>query len=254
MSSLVLRRIPAVEEASIVDLSHQDLLKHESDAVAQEENSQKCRMARTCARINSCCCYFLSRISNNILWVAGRACEIKVNEIPYFLTHPGLIVSLLYRERVKAALANLQAIRITTTLSKIEPSHPIEGNWRAEQKCRERMEKLRDQKSRFDILLNRDAPISQAFIDDILKSTLPMQCVCDNFSKKFITFNGTGRLFSLKAFFLEEYPNCDPKIEIDVYRVNPGLIKKAISLSLLSTTTTASSASATPSIGGKGSF
>ena len=235
MSVFALRQFSEEGEASSLILSYQDKVNSAEqmyDAAPREnDDPQKYRMLCVCARINSSCCYLLSRICNNISWIVGRAKEIfsKANEIPYFMTHPNLIISLLYRQRVKDAMANLQAIRTTTTLSKIEPCHSIEGNLNAEKKCRERVETLRKHKVQFDLLLNQGAPISQKFVDNLMKSPAPMQCVFDDFRKNFITFNGTGRLFSLKTFFQEEYSSCDPEIEIDVYRVNPDLIKRAIS-------------------------
>lgn len=163
----------------------------------------------------------------------GRARELKLKEIPYFVTHPRLIINLLYRERVKRVMGNLQAERkvetVCTTLSMIEPSHPIAGNFYAERTCRERIDVLKTHRVEFTRLLNRNDPITENLLDKLLKSTLPIQCVFDKTRKKYISFDGTGRLFALKSFFQKEFPRCDPKIEISVFHVHPDLLKRAIS-------------------------
>jgi hypothetical protein len=229
MSIFALSKASQDERTSSLILPHQkNKAEQMPDDVSQETASQKCRMCCVCCRINSTCCSLQARISNNIRWMVARAKEIKVKEIPYFLSHPSLIISLLYRQRVKDAIANLQPRRIITALSMIEPSHAIEGNLHAMIKCRARVLELNRHKAEFDSLLKQGAPISQQLADKLMKSTSPIQCVFDNGLKKYISFNGTGRLFSLKIFFLEEYSGRDPKIEITVYRVDPVLIKRAI--------------------------
>ncbi len=163
----------------------------------------------------STCC---SRVSNNFWWVVGRAREIKLREIPYFLLHPSLIISLIYRQRVKDAMVNSVSKKMSVKLSMIVPSHPIKGNWVAENKCRERVFILKENK---DLLLSGNT-VSQKFILKLMPSSAPIQCVYDK--KRFITFQGTGRIFALKECFEKE----DPTIEITVYNVSPALFRKAI--------------------------
>lgn len=164
----------------------------------------------------SCCC---SRICNNFWWVVGRARELKIREMPYFLLHPSLIISLIYRQRVKDAMANSISAKMTVKLSMIVPSHPIKGNWVAENKCRERVVVLKENK-----VLLLSGGISQKLIEKLMPSSAPIQCVYDQNSRKYITFQGTGRIFALKDFFQRQ----DPTIEIAVYKVSPSVFRRAI--------------------------
>lgn len=163
----------------------------------------------------SCC----SRVSNNFWWVVGRAREIKIREMPYFLLHPSLIISLIYRQRVKDAMAKSVSAKMTIKLSMIVPSHPIKGNWIAENKCRERVVILKKNR---DLLLS--GRLSEKLTNKLMPSSAPIQCVYDQSSRKYITFQGTGRIFALKECFEKE----DPTIEIIVYTVSPAIFRRAI--------------------------
>jgi len=115
-------------------------------------------------------------------------------------------------------MANSVSEKMSVKLSMIVPSHPIKGNWVAENKCCERVVILKKNKD----LLQSGNTYSLELIQKLMPSSAPIQCVYDE--KRFITFQGTGRIFALKEFFQKE----DPSIEITVYKVSPALFRKAI--------------------------
>lgn len=164
-----------------------------------------------------------AKVFKTMGWAKSRA-----KEIPFLLTHPRVIVEKYHRKRVRDAMEGKTPKKIIVKLSEILPAHPLEGNAAAEAKNKERIAALKKNRVQFDDLFSTRQPITQEFIDSIMESTSPIQLAYDERSGKCIAFDGNSRLIAIKRFFKEVYPDKDPEIEINVYKVDSQLMKPAL--------------------------